>query len=89
MRRKRQGDLFRGIVSLGNLFAAAKKALRGRSLRLPGVMFLADLEPEVVRLARELQRAQARDARTAVRSRAVAADGATGRVDTTCYGACN
>jgi RNA-directed DNA polymerase len=55
MRRKRHGDLFREIVSLGNLFAAAKKALRGRSLRMPGVMFLAELEHEVVRLGRELQ----------------------------------
>jgi retron-type reverse transcriptase len=55
MRRKRHGDLFGEIVSLGNLFAAAKKALRGRSLRMPGVMFLADLEHEVVRLARELE----------------------------------
>jgi hypothetical protein len=30
MRRLRFGDLFEQVASLGNLFAAAKKALRGR-----------------------------------------------------------
>jgi hypothetical protein len=30
MRRRRFGDLFEQVASLGNLFAAAKKALRGR-----------------------------------------------------------
>ena len=55
MRRRRFGDLFEQGASLGNLFAAAKKALRGRGLRMPAVAFAADLETEVVALAHELR----------------------------------
>jgi hypothetical protein len=55
MRRLRFGDLFEQVASLGNLFAAAKKALRGRGLKMPGVAFAADLETEVVALSHELR----------------------------------
>ena len=55
MRRRRFGDLFERVASLGNLFAAAKKALRGRGLKMPAVAFAADLETEVVALAHELR----------------------------------
>ena len=55
MRRRRSGNLFEQIASLGNLFAAAKKALRGRATRMPAAAFLADLENEVVALSRELR----------------------------------
>jgi RNA-directed DNA polymerase len=55
MRRRRFGDLFEQVVSLGNLFAAAKKALRGRGLKMPAVAFAADLETEVVALSHELR----------------------------------
>ena len=41
MRRRRFGDLFEQVASLGNLFAAAKKALRGRGLKMPAVAFAA------------------------------------------------
>jgi len=44
MRRRRFGDPFERIASLGNLFAAAKKALRGRGLKMPAVALAADLE---------------------------------------------
>ncbi len=54
MRRRRFGNLFREVASLENLFAAAGKALRGRSLRMPAAGFLANLEWEVVTLHREL-----------------------------------
>ncbi len=54
MRRRRYGDLFERVASLENLFAAARKALRGRALRMPAAAFLADLENEVVALSREL-----------------------------------
>jgi len=54
MRRRRFGDLFGQVASLGNLFAAAKKALRGRGLKMPAVAFAADLETEVVALSHEL-----------------------------------
>ncbi|MFM1903412.1 MAG: hypothetical protein RLZZ440_1312, partial [Planctomycetota bacterium] len=36
--------LFEQVASLGNLFAAAKRALRGRGLKMPAVAFAADLE---------------------------------------------
>jgi len=39
MRRRRSGNLFEQIASLGNLFTAAKKALRGRGLKMPAVAF--------------------------------------------------
>lgn len=55
MRRRRFGDLFEQVASLGKLFAAAKKALRGRGLKMPAVAFAADLETEVVALAHELR----------------------------------
>jgi RNA-directed DNA polymerase len=55
MRRRRSGNLFEQIASLGNLFAAAKKALRGRGLKMPAVAFAADLETEVVSLSHELR----------------------------------
>jgi hypothetical protein len=55
MRRRRFGDLFKQVASLGNLFAAAKKALRGRGLKMPAVAFAADLETEVVALSHELR----------------------------------
>jgi hypothetical protein len=55
MRRRRFGDLFERVASLGNLFAAAKKALRGRGLKMPAVAFAADLETAVVALAHELR----------------------------------
>jgi len=55
MRRRRSGNLFEQIASLGNLFAAAKKALRGRGLKMPAVAFAADLETEVVALSHELR----------------------------------
>jgi RNA-directed DNA polymerase len=55
MRRRRFGDLFEQVASLGNLFAAAKKALRGRGLKMPAVAFAADLETEVVALSHELR----------------------------------
>jgi RNA-directed DNA polymerase len=55
MRRRRFGDLFERVASLGNLFAAAKKALRGRGLKMPAVAFAADLETEVVALSYELR----------------------------------
>jgi RNA-directed DNA polymerase len=60
MRRRRVGDLFEQVASLGNLFAAAKKALRGRGLEMPAVAFAADLETEVVALAHELRSASYR-----------------------------
>ena len=55
MRRRRHGNLFEQVASLGNLFAAAKKALRGRGLKMPAVAFAADLETEVVALSHELR----------------------------------
>jgi retron-type reverse transcriptase len=55
MRRRRSGNLFEQVASLGNLFAAAKKALRGRGLKMPAVAFAADLETEVVSLSHELR----------------------------------
>lgn len=55
MRRRRFGDLFERVASLGNLLAAAKKALRGRGLKMPAVAFAADLETEVVALSHELR----------------------------------
>jgi RNA-directed DNA polymerase len=55
MRRQRFGDLFEQVASLGNLFTAAKKALRGRGLEMPAVAFAADLETEVVALSHELR----------------------------------
>jgi len=53
-RRKRYDGLFDRVASLENLFAAAKKALRGRGLKMPAAGFAADLETQVVSLRRGL-----------------------------------
>lgn len=46
--------LFERICSLENLILAARAALRGKRLRLPGAAFLADFEKEVFALHEEL-----------------------------------
>ncbi len=51
---RRHKHLFDQVVSLENLFAAARDALRGKRLRQPGAAFFADLEKEVFALHEEL-----------------------------------
>lgn len=51
---KRIGDLWPQIVSFENLAGAAKDAARGKRKRADVAWFLLNLEPELVRLQREL-----------------------------------
>jgi retron-type reverse transcriptase len=51
---KRVGGLWETVTSLENLFAAAKKAARGKRAKGKVSEFLMNLEPEVLRLRREL-----------------------------------
>ena len=46
--------LFERVATLENLIPAARAALRGKRLRLPGAAFLADFEKEVFALHDEL-----------------------------------
>ncbi len=52
---KTHKHLFEQIVSLPNLFGAARDALRGKRSRSPAASFFADLEGEVVTLRDELE----------------------------------
>ena len=51
---KRYKHLFEQIVSLENLFAAARKAMRGKRGKMPAAACFADLERVVVDLRDEL-----------------------------------
>ena len=52
---KRHKDLWGKVISLENLAAAARAALRGKRSTLTGAGFFAEWETEVVRLERELR----------------------------------
>ena len=51
---KRVGHLFEQVVSFRALCVAARRAARGKRLSMSAAAFLLDLEPEVLRLEREL-----------------------------------
>ena len=51
---KRYGRLFERVASFPSLCAAARRAARGKALSTDALRFLADLEPEVLQLEREL-----------------------------------
>ena len=52
---KRTGGLWKGLVSLDNLFAAAKAAARGKRFRPDVALFLMNLEDEIIELQAELE----------------------------------
>lgn len=52
---KRHGHLFEQVVAFDNLVAAARRAVRGKTHRPAVGAFLVDLEPEVLKLERELR----------------------------------
>jgi retron-type reverse transcriptase len=52
---KRAGNLWPGLVSFDNLLGAAKDAARGKRSRPDVAWFLLNLEPELLRLQRELR----------------------------------
>jgi len=56
MRRAR--NLWPEVVSFGNLLGAAKDAARGKRSRPDVARFLLNLEPELLRLQRELESAR-------------------------------
>lgn len=51
---KRYGNLWSRLISFPNLFAAARKAQRGKRFRLPVARFLVDLERQLCTLRQEL-----------------------------------
>ena len=53
---RRIGNLFSGLTSFENLYAAAQKAIRGSSAKREALRFFFALEPEIIKIRQELRR---------------------------------